>query len=261
MNKKIEIELKKILSDKTSGSSELVEKINLFFSLNYNNLSDPRQTISLMLSNFTAFENIQQYLRKLKMFVQRSQLPHDFFSEQASKMMGVDKKLFVNSFPFLKKKKRILTISNSRTLFEIFKRLSIHQQILITISESRPKFEGRIFAKRLADENINVELITESMLAEYVKKCDSVLTGCDAILKNGNVVNKVGSLQLALLCKIYKKPFYVIADKSKFSRKNTFRQKKESTEEVWKRHPKKILIRNYYFEEIPKTHITKIITD
>jgi translation initiation factor 2B subunit (eIF-2B alpha/beta/delta family) len=71
----------------------------------------------------------------------------------------------------------------------------------------------------------------------------------------------VGSLQLAVLSKHFKKPFYVVANKSKFSSKNVFTQRKESPDEIWKNQSDKITIDNFYFEVVPARLITKIITD
>ena len=74
-------------------------------------------------------------------------------------------RIFANSLPYLKNKRSILTISNSKTVFEILRRLRTENCKLLTVSESRPKLEGRILAKKLNKEKISVELITEAMSA------------------------------------------------------------------------------------------------
>jgi translation initiation factor 2B subunit (eIF-2B alpha/beta/delta family) len=74
-------------------------------------------------------------------------------------------------------------------------------------------------------------------------------------------VNKVGSKILALLCRDYNKPIYVVASKSKVSRKNTFKNKKENPEEVLNNSIKNLSVSNIYFEEIDRKYITRIITD
>lgn len=99
------------------------------------------------------------------------------------------------------------------------------------------------------------------MSASHVRKCDCVIIGADTVLRNRSVVNKVGSFQLALLCNYFQKPFYVITEKSKFSLKNEFKQIEESTDEIWKDAPKGVAIKNIYFEKIPASLISKIITD
>ena len=99
------------------------------------------------------------------------------------------------------------------------------------------------------------------MIYDSVKKVDAALVSSDCILKNGDVINKVGSSLLASTCHVLKKPFYVIARKDKFAKSNKFNQKEMPPEEIWRHYPKNILIKNYYFEKIDKKLITKIISE
>ncbi len=158
--------------------------------------------------------------------------------------------------------KRVITLSRSGTVLEILKLWhQKNKKLKVVVCESRPKFEGRLMAKELADNGINVELITDAMMGLYVPKVDAAIIGADTVLKNGNVVNKVGSKSLALLCKEYKKPFYVVTSKSKLSKKKIFKPKKENPQEIWDKKVKNLSISNIYFEEIEKKLITKIFTD
>ena len=116
-------------------------------------------------------------------------------------------------------------------------------------------------ARKLSKLNISTELITEAAMAPHINKIDAALVGADVILKNGNVVNKTGSLTLAVLCKSHSIPFYVAADKQKFSYTNKFDQKEMPPEEIWRQSNPNIKITNFYFEEINKKLITKIFID
>ncbi|MFA7229267.1 MAG: hypothetical protein WC061_09550 [Melioribacteraceae bacterium] len=193
--------------------------------------------------------------------ISKGELPKIFFREVRISQEIIFENIFRISLPFLNDKKSILTISNSSTVFEILRRIKSRGNILITVCESRPCNEGRILVKKLLKEKIKVGIITEAMAAESVRRSDCVLIGADTILKNGNVINKTGSLQLALLASYFGKPFYVAADRSKFGGKRRFIQRKESASEIWKNHPEGIRIENLYFEEIPIQLITNIITD
>ncbi|MCU0413500.1 MAG: hypothetical protein MUE91_03715, partial [Ignavibacteriaceae bacterium] len=77
----------------------------------------------------------------------------------------------------------------------------------------------------------------------------------------GNVVNKVGSKSLSLLCKENKKSLFVVTSKSKFTKKKIFKPKKEDPQEVWVNKFKNLSVSNIYFEEIENKLITKIFTD
>lgn len=261
MNKKAISNLDEILSDKTSGSSELLMMLNIYFLKNFVHISNLSGTIKFLQKHFRSFQNIQNYLKQLQPKIHSKQLSEKFFTEFKMRNETLYDRIFANSLPYLKNKRSILTISNSKTVFEILRRLGTENCKLLTVSESRPKFEGRKLAKKLGKEKISVEVISEAMCARNMEKCDCVLIGADSILKNGNVVNKIGSLQLAILSKYFKKPFFVLTEKSKFSLKNEFDQIEESRDEIWKNAPKGVTIKNIYFETIPASLISKIITD
>ncbi|KAK8812454.1 hypothetical protein WA158_007688 [Blastocystis sp. Blastoise] len=45
-----------------------------------------------------------------------------------------------------------------------------------------------------------------------------VLLGAVAVVESGGIINKLGSLQIAILANVFKKPVYVAAESYKFSR-------------------------------------------
>ena len=261
MDKKALSDYKELITDKTSGSGDLLLKLNEFCKKYFPNIEQPLVFIEQTKNHFSSFQNIQEYLKRLKTTQQSNEALQKFFDEYRLNNETVYGKIFINALPFLKNKKSILTISNSRTVFEIINKLSDVNSVKLTICESRPKLEGRIFARKFAKRRIKIELITEAMASAYVSKCGCVLIGADTILKNGSVVNKTGSLQLALLCKHYKKPFYVVAEKTNVSRNQKFIQREEIQDEIWKNPPEGITIKNFYFEKIPSQFITKIFSD
>lgn len=254
--------LKKILADKTSGSADLLLALNKLFQKFYATIDNPTPVINRLLIEFRSFRNIQSYLHELRSIERENLSPKHFFELYNVRLKNLNSRMLKRALPYLADKKRILTLSNSSTVFEIIKHFFAgNKNIIVTVCESRPEFEGRILAKKLAREKIKVRLITEAMLAKYISDCDCVLVGADAILKNNDAVNKVGSYQAAILCEYFRKPFFVLANKTKFSRDNILRQKVESKNEIWNNKPPGISIDNFYFEAIPKQLITKIITD
>ncbi|NJD22014.1 MAG: hypothetical protein FIA82_05015 [Melioribacter sp.] len=261
MKKRIEIEIKKILNDKTSGSNDLLADINSLLLHNTINLSELKLIIKKLKKGLPTFTNIQNYLDGLEKKIRSKDSAGKFFLSFNQTEKNIYDSIFKNIFTYLSNKKNILTISNSKTVFEILYRLNSVNKLSVFICESRPGNEGRLLAEKLADKKIKTQLITEAQIARYLEKCDCILTGADSILKNGDVINKVGSLQLAVLGKYYGKPFYVIADKLKLSSNNKFIQTEEPRKEIWNTHTKKIRVENFYFERIPKLLISKIITN
>lgn len=249
MKKKIEIEIQKILNDKTSGSNDLLSDINSLLLHNSENLSELKLIIKKFKKGLPTFTNIQNYFDCLERKIRSKDFTNKFFQDFNQTEKKIYDSIFKNTFTYLSKKKNILTISNSKTVLEILYRLNSVTKLYVFVCESRPKNEGRLLAEKLASKKIKTQLITEAQASGYIKKCDCVLTGADSILKNGDVINKVGSLQLAVLSKYYGKPFYVIADKLKYSSNNKFIHTEESVKEILEVHTKKIKVKKILFRK------------
>ena len=99
------------------------------------------------------------------------------------------------------------------------------------------------------------------MISLYIPKVDAVITGADAVLKNGDVINKTGSTATAIVCRHFKKPFYVLTAKDKLSTKDLYYPKLQNGKEVWKVNRRNLVVSNIYFEEVPHKLITKIVTN
>ncbi len=263
MTSDVSKDLNKILNDKTSGSTELVLKLNEFFHIHANNFKLINLSFKKAREKLSHFAVINNYLNQLqkvirtKDFHKISDFTNNFKTETGKKYQ----RLYKHSRKYLSNCNNIFTLSNSATLLEIFKYLKKdNDKLKIIIAESRPKNEGRLFAQALVKYNIKVEFITDAMISLYIPEIDAAVLGADAILKNGNIINKTGSKAAALLCRYYKKPCYVITTQDKIIFKNKFRQTRQNPEEVWNIKNRNIKITNYYFEEIEKNLITKIIT-
>lgn len=257
------IKLKKIFNNTTSGSNEVLFLLNDYFRHDVDDPVSFKETYLLAKKWFTDFASIQSYLTDIKPFLDSDNL------EGLKSFAGSFKKnysrkyinIFKNALPYLDKAKTIITLSNSSTLFEVFRMLGENNNFKLYILESRPKFEGRLLAKKLLKYNIKIEFITDAMLAYYFPKIDAVVIGADKILKNGDVVNKVGSKLLAITAKYYNVPFYVVSDKSKFTNETEYAPQTYPAEEIWKyKHPN-LTITNVYFEVVENELITKVITD
>ncbi len=261
MGNDFEKRLSEILSNNKSGSSEIKENlIRLFIDI----LSEgelPRKFIEKAQARLSEFAAVENFLKRFSKFNSASE-QLNFLNKLSSKSDEVADKLYMQLKNSLHGNSKIVTISNSKTLVEIFLRASSDfPGIEIFVSESRPINEGIIMAEKLAENNVNVTLITEAMLPGFISTCDFALIGADKILPNGNVVNKIGSRLMAILCGYFGKPFFTIADKSKFSASNEIELKEYPKSEIYS--GTNLLLKvgaNYYFEIIEKNLITKIIT-
>jgi len=78
--------------------------------------------------------------------------------------------------------------------------------------ETRPVLQGaRLTAFELAQAGIDVTLITDSMAAHLMSRgeIDLVIVGTDRVTANGDVVNKIGTLSVAIAAKHFSIPFWV----------------------------------------------------
>ena len=264
MNKKQKEILNKILSDRTSGSYEILLKLNKLILSEKNDKKFIYETIAKSKTKLSHFAAINDYFDKIENLLKKENLNdlHNYLTGIASSeslkfdiiLKKISKKLLGANL--------ILTISKSGTLINIFKMWhEKNKNLKLVICESRPSNEGKLMAKELLNAGIKVTMITDAMAGIFLPKIDAVLTGADAILKNGNVINKVGSMSLALLCKHFKKPFYVITTRSKYVKNNKLRINGDLPDPVWKFRHKNLTTTNILFEEVDKNLITEIITD
>jgi methylthioribose-1-phosphate isomerase len=83
--------------------------------------------------------------------------------------------------------------------------------------ETRPLLQGsRITAYELRESGIPVTVICDNMAATVMKegKVQAVIVGTDRVAANGDVANKIGTLNVAILAKHFGLPFLVAAPTS-----------------------------------------------
>ena len=264
MHKKQKEKLDKIISDKTSGSSEILTKFNKFLLSNIKNKTLIFESLSAAGTRLSHFAAIQNYINDLNGLLASDNIKGII---EYLRNLNQEEKLIINTifakiYTKLPSANTILTISKSGTLLNVIKLWHKKKKNLkIIITESRPANEGKLMAKELLKCGIKVDMITDAMAGIFLPKADAVIIGADVVLNNGNVINKAGSLPLALLCKHYEKPFYVLAAKSKYLNKKQHKISKESSDKIWKYVHPNLTTTNIPFEEIDRRLITEIICE
>ena len=84
----------------------------------------------------------------------------------------------------------------------------------VWVDETRPFLQGaRLTAWELMKEEIPCRLICDNMAGHFMQRrmVDAVVVGADRITANGAVANKIGTYNLAVLCRFHEIPFYVAA--------------------------------------------------
>lgn len=258
------IELKAILNDNKSGSSEILKKLKKHLLKNVDDLDYLTFVIRQSEKKLFHFAAVKNFIREFTTQIKKSDTAQvkNFLEKSISLQENASELIFKKNKKFLKKFSKITTISYSKTLLEIFKLLhKENPKVEIYILESRPILEGRDFAKELIKIGVKCNLVVDAMMNYAVKNSDVVIIGADQILKNGNVVNKIGSFPLALCANENKKPVIVISSKDKIMNKAKFTPVEKSESEIWQYKNKKLGVINYYFEEVPKKLISRLLTE
>lgn len=253
--------LQNILSDNFSGSEELLSKINNYLHLNIDRYNEFCPILDLIKKQTRDFPVIQNYLEELKSILDEENIISDRFFIDHQK--SVD-----NDYDYLYSELRkitpnqctIMTLSNSATIRAILRLLyKNNHKMKIIVCESRPKLEGRILAENLSASGIITNLIIEADIPNYLPECNFALVGADKILPDGSVVNKRGSRLLALICKVYAIPFYVVSRKNKITGETVFTENEKPKNEIWDTDNVSIVMKNLYFEVVEKELISKLI--
>lgn len=273
-----------ILDDNTSGSSDIANKVvewlksNVSANANFNDRSLDSEFDKLQKSfpHFAALlhfmNSAMDFLAKqlvtinpaakaenFQKFLENYQLTWTENQKSAARRM-------VSELDFLKKTVLLHSHSGSlKVLFEMLKHEAQKPLIIQTVSE--PGKEGIVQARHLAEMGFEVLLINEAATSRFMNEVDIFISGTDAIYKDF-VINKTGSLPLALTCRYFKKPYYILTDERKMFTKpghvissmSEFSESGKPEHEIMLDSPKKIRPVNFYFEPVPIDLVEKIFT-
>lgn len=134
--------------------------------------------------------------------------------------------------------------------------------------ETRPLYQGaRLTAWELDQAGIDVTLICDNMAATLMasNKVDLVIVGTDRVTANGDVVNKIGTLNVAILAHHFKIPFYVACPSSTYDAHTATGGEVEieqrASYEVKGDHAAEVAVYNPAFDVTPAALVTGIITE
>lgn len=147
----------------------------------------------------------------------------------------------------------VFTHCHSHTVEEILKKAWREKRIKgVIATETRPRFQGHITAENLTRAGIPVTLIVDSAARIYMQKADVFITGCDAILSDGSIVNKVGTSLISLAAKQTNVPHYVATSSHSFDPITVFGEREviemRSEKEIWEKKMRRLKIENPAFD-------------
>ena len=137
--------------------------------------------------------------------------------------ISINKGIGRNGQALIPKKARILTHCNAGSLATggygtalgvIRAAHEAGKKVEVLADETRPWLQGlRLTSFELMEDRIPVHVIVDNAAGSFMRRkmVDLVITGADRIAANGDVANKIGTYQVAVLAKENKIPFYVAA--------------------------------------------------
>ncbi len=160
----------------------------------------------------------------------------------------------------------VFTHCHSSTVERIV--IEAHKQgkkVRVRNTETRPKFQGRITAKKILEAGIPLEHYVDSAATEAIRGSDIFLFGCDAITSDGRIINKIGTALMLEVAEKYDVPSYSCTDSWKFD-PATLEGHDEVIEErdpseVWEDAPEGIKIHNPAFEVCSPDSLTGMISE
>ncbi len=145
--------------------------------------------------------------------------------------------------------------------------------VRIFADETRPVLQGaRLTAWELDQAGLDVTLICDNMAASLMAEgaIDLVIVGTDRVTANGDVVNKIGTLGVAILARHFGIPFYVACPSSTFDAATATGSEVEIEERDEREvthiagipiAPEGVKVRNPAFDVTPAELVTGIITE
>jgi translation initiation factor 2B subunit (eIF-2B alpha/beta/delta family) len=206
----LEKKINEFLSNRSSGAEELAkEELNLLKAMLKSEYDE--QSLHIFIKRAAdQFPQMAPILRIKESFRNNTVNPsnidklEEIFSDRS----------YVEHIKFLfEDSVSILTFSNSSSVRNVLVRYTNYVQKVLC-SHSLPLGEGATLVKFLQERHLDATLIEDAEASIFLPKINFVLTGADSITENF-FINKIGTLQLALLCQYLEKPFYVVASQAK----------------------------------------------
>jgi translation initiation factor eIF-2B subunit alpha len=111
----------------------------------------------------------------------------------------------------------ILLHSASSVVLNVLKHVSERGiKVNVIVTAGHPSNTGTIVAEQCKEMGLPCKIILDSAVAVFMSKVDFVCVGCEAVMANGGIVNKVGTYSVALIAQHFQKPVYVFCESFKF---------------------------------------------
>jgi len=256
-----------IAADRISGSSDLairaLEAFEAFCTATRSpdELRDLAGRLEAAQPSMAAVRNVAHLCAQL---VIDGNEPAIALREVRRELEGAQEKIARNAIKVFPTRVSVVTLSRSAAVVATCKWLHGRGRLAaVTVLESRPGFEGRRTAEELAAAGIPTTIVADALGPVLLRECDAVIAGADSVLRDGALVNKIGTYGLALAAKAAGKPFHATCEVLKIDAAHTSKTvppaARRPPEEL--EPPPNVAAVNVYFDVTPPELVTSYITD
>ncbi len=154
----------------------------------------------------------------------------------------------------------LLTYSHSGTVENALPELISRGRLSkIIVSEARPDLEGRVSARAFSQMGVPTIFTIDCALSVHMEGVSAVIIGADAVTGE-YIVNKTGTLFVALLANYFDLPIYVLCSTHKFVPSAKINKLAESAA-IWANAPSGIAINVPLYERIPIALVSAVICE
>ena len=122
------------------------------------------------------------------------------------------------SMNFIRDGMKILVHGCSPIVFDVLINASHARHFEVVVTENRPALQGPKIVSLLLKHNIPSSCILDSAVGFFMENVDIVITGAEAVVENGGIINSIGTYTVAAVAHTNGIPVFVLAEGYKFAR-------------------------------------------
>jgi len=276
---KIQDLLKELREDNTSGANEFIDKVLNIIKFRLKIIPDQykdilKDIINLSKQIIDTRPSMAPLINTIGYFIHDLETLTKNNTETRLNQFIIDRKQRQESLElifhkFLKDIKKVplkvMLISYSSTIIHLLLKNEDYK-FEFYVLESRPLLEGHRTAEILS-AHFKTHLIIDAAIGKFIDEIDLVLIGVDSILKDGSIINKIGTFPMTSLANARKKEIYAVCDSFKYNLKNHYGDniliEEKPIKEVYNKEitNKFLKVHNYYFDITPPEYVSGVISD
>lgn len=168
----------------------------------------------------------------------------------------------------------ILTFAKSNVVQQtLVKAYQDGRKFSVIVVDARPWYEGKNLARNLADLGLEVRYSMFHALSHVIKSATKVFLGAHAMMSNGRLYSRVGTMSVAMMAENYHVPVIVCCESIKFTEKTALDSIEQNeiaspdelvlvggALEKW-RETKNLFLLNPMFDVTPPEYIKMVVTE